>query len=378
VIELDQEQLMLQKMVREFAEKEVGPIAARIDDTCEFPLENVKKMAELGLLGIPFPEKWGGAGMGELAYCLAVEELAKVCASHSITVAAHTSIGTEPIELFGNDEQKEKYLKPLARGEILGAFALTEPSAGSDVSGVNTTAVLKGDHYVLNGTKIFCTNAGYAGVFIVTTVTDKDKGIDGLSTFIVEKDTPGLTLGKKENKMGWRGSDTREVIFEDAVVPRENLLGKPGEGFTQAMDTLMGGRISIGALSLGIAEGAYEAALAYSKDRKQFGRSISSFQAIKFMLADMATGIEAGRALTYQAAWLRDKNRPHRKESAMAKLFCSELAMRTTTKAVQIFGGYGYSKEYPVERYMRDAKVCEIGEGTSEVQRLVIAHSIIG
>jgi butyryl-CoA dehydrogenase len=368
---------MLQKMVREFAEKEVKPIAARIDDTCEFPLENIKKMAELGLLGIPFPEKWGGAGMGELAYCLAVEELAKVCASHSITLAAHTSIGTEPIELFGNDEQKEKYLKPLAQGEMLGAFALTEPGAGSDVSGVNTTAALSGDNYVLNGTKIFCTNAGYAGVFIVTVVTDKDKGIDGLSTLIVEKETPGLTLGKKENKMGWRGSDTREVIFEDAVVPRENLLGKPGEGFKQAMDTLMGGRISIGALSLGIAEGAYEAALEYSKDRKQFGRSISSFQAIKFMLADMATGIEAGRALTYQAAWLRDQNRPHRKESAMAKLFCSELAMRTTTKAVQIFGGYGYSKEYPVERYMRDAKVCEIGEGTSEVQRLVIAHSII-
>jgi len=377
VIELDQEQLMLQKMVREFAENEVKPIAAQIDETCEFPVENVRKMAELGLLGIPFPEKWGGAGMGELAYCLAVEELAKVCASHSITVAAHTSIGTEPIVLFGNDEQKEKYLKPLARGEVLGAFALTESGAGSDVSGVSTTAVLSGDHYVLNGTKIFCTNAGYAGVFIVTTSTDKEKGIDGLSTFIIEKDTRGLTLGKKENKMGWRGSDTREVIFEDAIVPAANLLGKPGEGFKQAMDTLMGGRISIGALSLGIAEGAYEAALEYSKERKQFGKPICSFQAIKFMLADMAMGIEAGRALTYHAAWLRDENKPHLKESAMAKLYCSELAMRTTTKAVQIFGGYGYSKEYPVERFMRDAKVCEIGEGTSEVQRLVIAHSII-
>lgn len=377
MIELDQEQLMLQKMVREFAENEVKPIAAQIDETCEFPVENVRKMAELGLLGIPFPEKWGGAGMGELAYCLAVEELAKVCASHSITVAAHTSIGTEPIVLFGNDEQKEKYLKPLARGEVLGAFALTESGAGSDVSGVSTTAVLSGDHYVLNGTKIFCTNAGYAGVFIVTTSTDKEKGIDGLSTFIIEKDTRGLTLGKKENKMGWRGSDTREVIFEDAIVPAANLLGKPGEGFKQAMDTLMGGRISIGALSLGIAEGAYEAALEYSKERKQFGKPICSFQAIKFMLADMAMGIEAGRALTYHAAWLRDENKPHLKESAMAKLYCSELAMRTTTKAVQIFGGYGYSKEYPVERFMRDAKVCEIGEGTSEVQRLVIAHSII-
>ncbi|MFQ6103817.1 MAG: acyl-CoA dehydrogenase [Candidatus Glassbacteria bacterium] len=377
MLEFTQEQLMLQKMVRDFAQNEIKPIAAEIDETGEFPLENVRKMAKLGLLGIPFPDQWGGAGMDQVSYCLAVEEIAKVCASHAITVAAHTSIGTEPIYLFGTDEQKEKHLKPLARGELIGAFALTEPGAGSDVASIKTVAVADGDHYLLNGTKIFCTNAGYAGIFIVTAVTDRDKGINGFSTFIVEKETEGLKMGKKEDKMGWRGSDTREVIFEDAVVPKENLLGNPGEGFRQAMETLMGGRISIGALSLGIAAGAYNAALEYCPERKQFGRPISDFQAIKFMLADMATEIECGRFLTYRAAKLRDEKKPHRKESAMAKLYCSELAMRTTTKAVQIFGGYGYSKDYPVERFMRDAKVCEIGEGTSEIQRLVIARCIL-
>lgn len=377
MLEFTQEQLMLQKMVRDFAQNEIKPIAAEIDETGEFPLENVRKMAKLGLLGIPFPDQWGGAGMDQVSYCLAVEEIAKVCASHAITVAAHTSIGTEPIYLFGTDEQKEKHLKPLARGELIGAFALTEPGAGSDVASIKTVAVADGDHYLLNGTKVFCTNAGYAGIFIVTAVTDRDKGINGFSTFIVEKETEGLKMGKKEDKMGWRGSDTREVIFEDAVVPKENLLGNPGEGFRQAMETLMGGRISIGALSLGIAAGAYNAALEYCPERKQFGRPISDFQAIKFMLADMATEIECGRFLTYRAAKLRDEKKPHRKESAMAKLYCSELAMRTTTKAVQIFGGYGYSKDYPVERFMRDAKVCEIGEGTSEIQRLVIARCIL-
>jgi alkylation response protein AidB-like acyl-CoA dehydrogenase len=369
---------MLRDMVRDFAEKEIRPIAARIDETCEFPLENVRKMGDLGLLGIPYSEKWGGAGMDQVAYCLAVEEIAKVCASHAITLAAHTSIGTDPIEMFGTDEQKEKYLVPLASGKMLGAFALTEPEAGSDVASIKTTAVLQGDHYVLNGNKIFCTNAGYAGIFILTALTDRARGPEGLSTFIVEKDTPGLLMGKKENKMGWRGSDTREVILQSALVPRVNLLGREGEGFTQAMQILIGGRISIGALSLGIAEGAFQAALDYSQQRKQFGRAISSFQAIKFMLADMATEIECGRFLTFQAAKLKDEHKPHRKESAMAKLFCSELAMRSTTKAVQIFGGYGYSKEYPVERYMRDAKVCEIGEGTSEIQRLIIANSVLG
>ncbi len=377
MIEYTQEQLMLQQMVREFTENEIRPIAAEIDETCEFPEENVRKMAGLGLLGIPFPDEWGGAGMDQVSYCLAVEEIAKVCASHAITVAAHTSIGSEPIEMFGNDEQKDKFLKSLATGRILGAFALTEPGAGSDITSVRTTAVPDGDHYIVNGTKIFCTNAGYAGTFIVTAITDKDKGAKGLSTFVIERGTPGLKLGKKENKMGWRGSDTREVIFEDARVPKENLLGNPGDGFRQAIEILMGGRISIGALSLGIAEGAYQAALDYSPQRKQFGKPISSFQAIKFMLADMATEIECGRYLTYCAARLRDEGKSHRKESAMAKLYCSELAMRTTTKAVQIFGGYGYSKEYPVERYMRDAKVCEIGEGTSEIQRLIISHSIL-
>ncbi len=377
MIELTQEQIMLRDMVREFAEKEISPIAATIDETCEFPAENVRKMAELGIFGIPFPEEWGGAGMDNISYCLAVEEIAKVCASHAITLAAHTSIGTDPINLFGTDEQKERYLRPLASGEKLGAFALTEPAAGSDVASIRTTAVRDGDNYILNGNKIFCTNAGYAGVFIVTTVTDPKKGGKGLSTFVVPRETEGLEMGKKENKMGWRGSDTREVIFENAVVPAGNLLGNEGDGFGQAMETLIGGRISTGAMSLGIAEGAYLAALEYAQERRQFGRSISSFQAIKFMLADMATEIECGRALTYWAARLKDEKKPHRKESAMAKLYCSELAMRTTTKAVQIFGGYGYVKDYPVERYMRDAKVCEIGEGTSEIQRLIIAGSII-
>lgn len=377
MIELTQEQIMLRDMVRDFAEKEIRPVAAEIDETCEFPLENVKKMAELGLLGIPFPEKWGGAGMDQVAYCLAVEEIARVCASHAITVAAHTSIGSDPIDMFGTDEQKAKYLAPLASGKALGAFALTEPEAGSDVASIKTTAVLEGDHYVLSGNKIFCTNAGYAGIFIVTAVTDRERGERGLSTFIVERNTPGLLLGKKENKMGWRGSDTREIIFQGAIVPRENLLGREGDGFSQAMQILIGGRISIGALSLGIAEGAFQAALDYAQQRRQFGRPIASFQAIKFMFADMATEIECGRFLTFWAARLKDEGKPHRKESAMAKLYCSELAMRTTTKAVQIFGGYGYSKEYPVERYMRDAKVCEIGEGTSEIQRLIIANSVL-
>jgi alkylation response protein AidB-like acyl-CoA dehydrogenase len=378
VIEYTQEQIMLRDMVRDFAEKEIRPIAAEIDETCEFPEENIRKMADLGLFGIPFPEKWGGAGMDQVSYCLVVEEIAKVCASHAITLAAHTSIGTDPIDMFGTDAQREKYLVPLASGKMLGAFALTEPEAGSDMASIKTSAVPDGDHYVLNGNKIFCTNAGYAGVFIVTVVTDKSKGERGLSTFIVPKDTPGLLMGKKENKMGWRGSDTREIIFQNARVPGENLLGKEGEGFSQAMQILIGGRISIGALSLGIAEGAFQAALDYSQQRKQFGRPICSFQAIKFMFADMATEIECGRFLTYWAAKLKDEEKPHRKESAMAKLYCSELAMKTTTKAVQIFGGYGYSKEYPVERYMRDAKVCEIGEGTSEIQRLIIANCVLG
>jgi alkylation response protein AidB-like acyl-CoA dehydrogenase len=378
LIELTDEQKMVRDMVRDFAQNEVAPVAAKIDETGEFPWEVVKKMGELGLMGIPFPEKWGGSGFGELTYAIAVEEIAKVCASTAITLAAHTSIGTAPIYLFGTEEQKERFLIPLAKGEKIGAFAMTEPNAGSDVGSIESTAVRDGDSYVLNGSKMFCTNAGVADVLVVAARIGNGKGIDGITIFLVEKDTPGLKMGKKENKMGWRGSDTRQFTMEDALVPAGNLLGVEGEGFKQNMETLEGGRISIAALSLGIAEAALEASLSYASQRKQFGRTIGHFQAIRFKIADMVTGIEAGRLLTYNAAARRDNGLPHGLEAALAKLFCSELATKSALEAIQIHGGYGYIKEYPVERYLRDAKVCEIGEGTSEIQRIVIARQVMG
>jgi alkylation response protein AidB-like acyl-CoA dehydrogenase len=388
----------VREMVREFSRAQIAPVARELDRTSSFPWDNIKAMGELGLLGVPWSEELGGAGMDQLSYYITIHEMAKVDASHALTISAHTNLGTSPIVEFGTEEQRRRYVPLLASGRVLGGFGLTEPGAGSDAGGTATTAVDKGDHYLLNGSKIFITHAGVGEIFSVTARTEPGRGNRGITSFIVTKDTvdldrarslgvghaedlpkiPGVKAGKKEDKMGWRASDTRELIFEDAVVPKENLLGQLGYGFTNFLKTLDAGRIGIAALSLGIAEGAYEEALRYAGVRKQFGRPIGSFQGINFQLADMALEIEAGTHLLYHAAWLKQNGRPFKKEAAMAKLFCSELAMRTTTKAVQIFGGYGYTTEYPVERMMRDAKVCEIGEGTSEIQRLVIARQILG
>ncbi len=385
-------------MVREFAREHVAPIARDIDRTCTFPWENIKRMGDLGLLGVPWPEEYGGAGMDHLSYYIVIHEMAKVDASHALTISAHTNLGTSPIYEFGNDAQRRTYVPLLASGRVLGGFGLTEPGAGSDAGGTATTAQERGDHFLLNGSKTLITHAGVGEVFSVTARTDPGSGNRGITSFIVTKDTvdpaacrefgvghdealpkiAGVTAGRKEEKMGWRASDTRELHFRDAVVPKENLLGKRGDGFVNFLKTLDAGRIGIAALSLGIAEGAYEAAREYAGHRKQFGRYIGSFQGVSFQLADMATEIEAGSHLLYHAVRLKQAGQPHKKEAAMAKLFCSELAMRTTTKAVQVFGGYGYTSEYPVERMMRDAKVCEIGEGTSEIQRLVIARQILG
>jgi alkylation response protein AidB-like acyl-CoA dehydrogenase len=388
----------VREMVREFSRDHIAPVAAELDRTSTFPWENIKAMGELGLLGVPWGEELGGAGMDQLSYYITIHEMAKVDASHALTISAHTNLGTSPIVEFGTEEQKRRYVPLLASGQVLGGFGLTEPGAGSDAGGTAATAVDKGDHYLLNGSKIFITHAGVGEIFNVTARTEPGKSNKGITSFIVTKDTvdlvicrklgighapdlpktKGVRAGKKQDKMGWRASDTRELIFEDAVVPKENLLGKPGYGFINFLKTLDAGRIGIAALSLGIAEGAYEEALRYAGVRKQFGRPIGSFQAVSFQLADMAMEIEAGTHLLYHAAWLKQNGRPFKKEAAMAKLFCSELAMRTTTKAVQIFGGYGYTTEYPVERMMRDAKVCEIGEGTSEIQRIVIGRQILG
>jgi len=385
-------------MVREFARAEVAPVARELDRTSTFPWANIRKMGELGLMGVPWAEEFGGAGMDQLSYYITIQELAKVDASHGLTVSAHTNLGTSPIMDFGTEEQKRRYVPLLASGRVLGGFGLTEPGAGSDAGGTATTAVDRGDHYLLNGSKIFITHGGVGEIFVVTARTESGKGNKGISSFILTKDTcdidtarqvgvghdpslprvAGFRAGKKEDKMGWRASDTRELVFEDAVVPKENLLGKAGHGFINFLKTLDAGRIAIAALSLGIAEGAYEEALRYAGERKQFGKAIGSFQGIHFQLADLALEIEAGTHLLYHAAWLKQNGKPFKKEAAMAKLFCSELAMRATTKAVQVFGGYGYTTEYPVERMMRDAKVCEIGEGTSEIQRIVIARHILG
>jgi alkylation response protein AidB-like acyl-CoA dehydrogenase len=388
----------VREMVRDFSREHIAPVAKELDQTSAFPWDNIKAMGELGLLGVPWSEELGGAGMDQISYYITIHEMAKVDASHALTISAHTNLGTSPIVEFGTEEQRRKYVPLLASGQVLGGFGLTEPGAGSDAGGTATTAVDKGDHYVLNGAKNFITHAGVGEIFSVTARTEPGRGNKGITSFIVTKDTvdlercrtlgvghaedlpkvPGVRSGKKEDKMGWRASDTRELIFQDARVPKENVLGTPGQGFINFLKTLDAGRIGIAALSLGIAEGAYEEALRYAGVRKQFGRPIGSFQGVSFQLADMAMEIQAGRHLLYHAAWLKQNGRPFKKEAAMAKLYCSELAMRTTTKAVQIFGGYGYTTEYPVERMMRDAKVCEIGEGTSEIQRIVIARQILG
>jgi butyryl-CoA dehydrogenase len=381
-------------MVRQFARDEVAPVAAKFDAAAEFPWENIKKMGELGLLGVPWPEELGGAGLDTLSYIITIHELAKIDASHAITISAHTTLGTSPIVNFGTDEQKRRYVPPLASGKVLGGFGLTEPGAGSDAAGTKTTAVNKGSHYVLNGSKIFITHGGVGEIFVATAVTNPERGTKGITSFILTKDSvdlakldaygvghddslpkmKGFRSGKKEDKLGWRASDTRELIFEDVEVPAENRLGEEGMGFINFMQTLDAGRIGVAALSLGLAEGAYEEALKYASYRKQFGQTIASFQGIQFQLSDMATEVEAGKQLVYHAAWLAQHKKPFGKEAAMAKLYCSELAMRNTIKAVQIHGGYGYTKDYPVERMMRDAKICEIGEGTSEIQRMVIAR----
>ena len=371
------EHVMLQDMVRDFAKNEVEPLAREMDATGEFPHDLVRQMGDLGLMGIPISEKYGGAGMDTVAYASAVMELAKVDASLAITMAAHTSLGTVPIVLTGTEEQKQKWVPLLASGKTLGAFGLTEPEAGSDAGSTRTAAVKDGDHYVVNGSKIFITNASEAGVLSFTAQIMEEGIKKGIGAFTIPTDITGLKIGPKEKKMGWRASDTRQLFFEDMKVPVENMLGNPKEGFKTFLKTLIGGRISVGALAVGTAEGAYKKALKYSTERKAFGREIYKFQPIGFKLADMATRIEAAKLLVFNSAWMKDQGKDVIKEAAMAKLFASEVAMDVTTEAIQIYGGYGYVAEYDVERFFRDAKVLEIGEGTSEVQRLVISREII-
>jgi len=376
-IYFNEEHLMLESMVRDFANQELKPIAQDIDKYSKFPKDSIKKISNLGLMGIPWPEKYNGGGMDTLSLVIVIKELAKACVSTAVTVMAHTSLGTGPFYYFGTDSQKEKYLKKLASGEILGAFGLTEPNAGSDAGNTQTTAVLKNDIFIVNGQKVFCTNAGVAGVITFTARVIKD-GIDqGVGALFVDADTEGLRLGPPENKMGWKGSDTRSVYFDDMKIPAKNILGSPNKGFKQFLSTLTGGRITIAALSLGIAEAAYEAAKDYSHEREAFGKKINKFQSISFKLADMVTQIEAAKHLIYNAAWLKDQKKNIIKEAAIAKLFTSEMAMKITTESIQIHGGYGYIREYNVERLFRDAKILEIGEGTSEVQRMVISREIL-
>ncbi|ASS76070.1 acyl-CoA dehydrogenase [Tumebacillus algifaecis] len=374
--DLTQDQIMIRNTVRDFAEAEIKPKAEHVDKTGEFPYDTFMKMGELGFLGLPISEEYGGAGADTIAYALAVEEVGRACGSHGLSYAAAVSLGCNPFAAFGTEEQKQKWLVPLAEGKILGAFGLTEPNAGSDASGTQTTAVLEGDEWVVNGSKCFITNVSFAKVCVVTALTDRSRGSKGITAIIVPTDTPGFSTSTPYEKLGLKGSNTAEIILDNVRVPKENVLGTVNDGFIQFMKTLDGGRISIGALSVGIAQAAYEAALQYAKERKQFGQSISKFQAIQFKLADMAMHIELARNAVHKAAWLKDQGRPFGKEAAMAKLFASEICMKACDQAVQIHGGYGYMKEYPVERMFRDAKLMEIGEGTSEIQRIVIARHI--
>jgi len=376
-IYLKEEHLLLQKMVRDFSNQELKPIAQDIDKYSQFPKESIDKISKLGLMGIPWPEKYGGGGMDNLSLVIAIEEMAKVCVSTAVTVMAHTSLGSGPFALFGTKRQKENYLTKLSKGEIIGAFGLTEPNAGSDAGNTQTIAILKDDKFIVNGQKVFCTNAGVAGVIIFTAQIIENDQNKGIGALFVNKGAKGLKLGKPENKMGWKGSDTRSVYFDQMEIPSDNILGEPDKGFKQFLKTLTGGRISIAALSLGICEAAYQASLKYSNERTAFGKKINNFQSISFKLADMATQIEAARHLVYNAAWLKDKGENIIKEAAMAKLYTSELAMRLTTEAIQIHGGFGYIREYNVERFFRDSKILEIGEGTSEVQRIIISREIL-
>ncbi len=364
-------------MFREFAQNEVKPLAEEVDEEERFPLETVKKMAACGMMGIPIPKEYGGEGADTLTYITAVEELSKVCGTTGVILSAHTSLCAVPILEYGTEEQKQKYLIPLAKGEKIGAFALTEPNAGTDAAAQQTVAEDCGDYYLINGSKIFITNAGYADIFIIMAMTDKKAGTRGISAFILEKGMPGFTIGKHEKKMGIRGSSTCELIFEDVNVPKENMLGKIGKGFGLAMKTLDGGRIGIAAQALGLAQGALDETISYTMERKQFGRAIAKFQNTQFQIADMHCKTEAARNLVYKAAWKKDQKEAYSLDAAMAKLFAAEVAMEVTTKAVQLHGGYGYTREYSVERMMRDAKITEIYEGTSEVQKMVIAGSIL-
>ena len=376
-VELSKEHQMARQLFRSCAETEVKPLAQDLDEEERFPHETVAKMARYGFMGIPFPKEFGGQGCDTLTYAMCVEELSRVCGTTGVVVSAHTSLGCEPIRTHGTEEQIKKYLVPMARGEKIGAFGLTEPAAGTDASGQQTKAVLEGDKYILNGTKIFITNGGVADVYVVFAMTDKSKGNKGITAFIVEKDFPGFSIGKKELKMGIRGSATTELVFENCEVPKENLLGQEGKGFGVAMLTLDGGRVGIASQALGIAQGAFDETVAYVKERKQFGKPLSAFQNTQFQLADMKARIEAARHLVYAAALAKDTKKKYSTESAMAKLFAAETAMMVTTKCVQLYGGYGYTRDYPVERMMRDAKITEIYEGTSEVQRMVIAASVL-
>jgi butyryl-CoA dehydrogenase len=375
--DLTEDQTMIQEMVREFARTEVAPLAEEIDEHHRFPKETWDKIVELGIPGIPFPEDVGGSNGGTLAYILTVEEISRVCGSTGLTLAAHVSLGTYPIWAWGGDKLRGLYVPKLIAGEYMGAYGLTEPNAGSDSGGTQTTAVLDGDEYVLNGRKCFCTNANHSGVFIVTAVTDKSLGPKGISAFVVPRDVGGFTLEKGEEKLGTRGSDWASLVFQDARIPRDHLLGPEGEGFRTFMKTLEGGRISIGAMALGLAQGAFDVSLRHAQEREAFGKTLAHQQAVQFKLADMEVQIAAARHLCYHAARMKDAGLPYGKEASIAKLHASETAMKVTYDAIQILGGYGYSREYPVERMWRDAKLCTIGEGTSEVQRMIIARNIL-
>jgi alkylation response protein AidB-like acyl-CoA dehydrogenase len=374
---LTDEQDLLRRTVREFAEREIRPHVMEWDEAQRFPHEIVPRLAELGLMGIQFPECYGGAAMSAVDYCIAIEELSRVDPSVGITVAAHNGLCASHLFMFGSDAQRRRFLTPLARGEVIGAWALTEPTAGSDAAGTRTTAVRDGDEWVINGSKIFITHGTVAGIVVVMAVTDRQKGNRGISAFVVERSTPGLSAGRKENKLGFRASDTSEVVLQNCRVPADQLLGTEGHGFLDTLTVLDAGRIGIAALSVGLAQGAYEAALDYARQRRQFGRPIVSFQAIQFKLADLATRIEAARLLTYRAAYLKDCGRRTTRESSMAKLYASEIAVRAAEESVQIHGGYGFTKEYPAEKFYRDVKLMTIGEGTSEIQRLVIARQLL-
>lgn len=376
--DLTREQELIRQTVREFAEKEIAPRARHVDETGEFPAETFEKMGKLGLMGLPFPEEYGGAGADTISAAIAVEEVARVCGSTALAYAAHMGLGSAPIFMFGTEEQKRKFLVPAARGEYLGAFGLTEPHAGSDAGATRTRAVLEGNEWVINGQKMWITNAPVAGHLIVTAVTDPERGKKGISAFIIPRGTPGLSFGKHEPKMGLRGSISTAVMLENVRVPKENLLGERGHGFVQFLRVLDGGRISIGAMAVGLAQGAYEAAVRYAREREAFGKPIGMHQSVSNMIADMEVGIETARLYVYKAAWLKDQHRHFHREAAIAKLYASEVSEKICRDAIQIFGGYGYSQEFPVERMYRDTRLLTIGEGTSEILRNVISHGVLG